>query len=63
MCIDAGLAKESSEKPPPVYLCHNCCQELIQKDCGPYLKDILSPMETVQLQCKDKVRLARTSGN
>ena len=55
MCLDASLAIECADSPPPLYICIDCVDQLRRKHAQ-CLCDILQPMENVSLTCENKVK-------
>lgn len=53
MCIDAACAIELGDRPPPLYICHEC-SEKIREENPDYLADVLLPMDYVSLKCENK---------
>ena len=55
MCLNPALAIHSGDKPPPLYICSDCADEL-KKEHSEYITDILLPMSHVSTVCENKVR-------
>lgn len=55
MCLNPALAIHSGDKPPPLYICSDCADEL-RKEHSEYITDILLPMSHVSTVCENKVR-------
>ena len=55
MCLNPALAIQSRDKPPPLYLCSDCAEQL-KKEHSDYMMDILLPMCHVATKCENKVR-------
>lgn len=55
MCLNPALAIHSGDKPPPLYICSDCADEL-RKEHSEYITDILLPMSHVSTVCENKVK-------
>jgi hypothetical protein len=55
MCLDPGVAIENTDKPPPIYLCVDCVDQLRNEQVQD-LVDILQPLGAVGSLCENKVR-------
>ncbi|XP_052267084.1 protein unc-79 homolog [Dreissena polymorpha] len=53
MCLNPALAIQSRDKPPPLYICSDCYEDL-KKDHAHYMIDILLPMSHVASKCENK---------
>ncbi|XP_056021737.1 protein unc-79 homolog isoform X2 [Ostrea edulis] len=53
MCLNPALAIHSGDKPPPLYICSDCADEL-RKEHSEYITDILLPMSHVSTVCENK---------
>jgi len=54
MCLDPTIAVECGDRPPPLYVCEDCAEEL-RMEHAQYLVDILQPLQHVPLVCENKV--------
>ncbi len=54
MCLDPALAIQCGDRPPPLYVCIDCVDQL-RREHAQFLYDILRPLEKVSLTCENKV--------
>ena len=54
MCLDPALAIQCGDKPPPLYVCVDCVDQL-RREHAQFLVDLLRPLEKVSLICENKV--------
>ncbi|KAG0428209.1 hypothetical protein HPB47_024799 [Ixodes persulcatus] len=54
MCLDHSIAIASGERPPPLFVCQGCADQ-IRREHGPnHLMDVLLPMQEIALTCENK---------
>ncbi|XP_070377842.1 protein unc-79 homolog isoform X1 [Dermacentor albipictus] len=54
MCLDHSIAIASGERPPPLFVCQGCADQ-IRREHGPnHLMDVLLPMQEISLHCENK---------
>ena len=56
MCLDPALAIQCGDKPPPLYVCVDCVDQL-RREHAQFLVDLLRPLEKVSLICENKVQM------
>jgi len=54
MCLDPAVAIQNGDKPPPLYVCADCVDQL-RGEHTQFLVDLLRPLEKVSVICENKV--------
>ncbi len=54
MCLDPAIAIQCGDRPPPLYVCIDCVDQL-RREHAQFLVDILRPLDKVSLICENKV--------